>query len=81
MSNGEENRWQIGDFVRVGGDLGVVVPLPADWALDPEDEAGLDHVGVWYGEYDSGCPNVRTVPVEYVKRAAPATKPSFRRLA
>jgi hypothetical protein len=80
MSDPLVTRWQVGDFVRVGPHLGVAVPLPADWALDPEDTGGLDHTGVWYGQYDSRRPLVRTVPVEYVERAAPLTKPSFRRL-
>lgn len=67
---------QVGEFVRVGQDLGVAVPLPAGWWVSPE---GLDHIGVWYGERDrDGRPRVRTVPVEYVERAAPYVEPRFK---
>jgi hypothetical protein len=65
---------QVGEFVRVGPSLGVAVPLPAGWWLYPSD-GGLDHTGVWYGERDvRGRPRVRTVPVEYVERAAPSVE-------
>jgi hypothetical protein len=70
--------WQIGDFVVVGGSIGVAVPLPATWACDPDDPGGLDHVGVWYGRYDDNGPLVRTVPTEYVTRAPLRFKPMFR---
>ena len=82
----DEIPWQIGDFVIVGryppsssGSIGVAVPLPATWACDPDDPDGLDHVGVWYGQYDDNGPLVRTVPIEYVTRASPRIKPVFRR--
>jgi len=79
VSDRHDSRWQVGDFVCVGGSIGVAVPLHADWAVAPDDPDGIDHVGVWYGQYDSGRPLVRTVPVEYVERAAPMTTPVFRR--
>ena len=67
---------QTGEFVRVGPSLGVAVPLPAGWWIYPGE--GLDHIGVWYGERDrDGRPSVRTVPVEYVDRAAPL-QPSYK---
>ena len=77
MSTDPINPWQVGEFVRVGPHLGVAVPLPALWG-EPNHAGVVDHVGVWYGERDAGGrPKVRTVPVEYVERAAPL-EPSFR---
>jgi hypothetical protein len=71
------NPVQIGEFVRVGRSVGVAVPLPAGWWISPDE--GLDHIGVWYGQRDrDGRPRVRTVPVEYVERAAPLLQPSYR---
>ena len=79
MTDDIDTSWQVGDFVTVADSLGVAVPLHADWAFDLYDEWGLDHVGVWYGQRDEGGrPLVRTVPIEYVKRAAPGIFPSFR---
>ena len=81
MSDDIDTRWQVGDFVTVGDSLGVAVPLHADWdgAFDLYLEDGLDHVGVWNGlRDDKGRPLVRTVPTEYVKRAAPGILPRFR---
>ena len=49
----------------------MAVPLPADSVAYPDEESELDHVGVWYGHYErDGRPRVRTVPIEYVERAA-----------
>ena len=78
MSDDVDALWQVGEFVTVSTSLGVAVPLPAVWSPHPDD-VGLDHVGVWYGQYDeTGRPLVRTVPIEVVARAAPRIKPTFR---
>lgn len=52
--------FHIGQFVRVGNDLGIIASL-SDHPNVPED-----HVGVWYGERnEANLPKVRTVPQEY----------------
>ena len=49
-----------GQFVTVGGALGVVVANYGD-----HDIAEV-HVAVWYGEVDlNGLPRARTIPEEY----------------
>lgn len=71
--------WQIGEFVRVGPSLGVAVPLPSGWVFRHGGDHGLDHVGVWYGEYEpDGRPRVKTVPIEYVERAGTRNNRLFR---
>ena len=51
----------LGKFVRVGGDIGVIIGLP-EVAGVPEE-----HYAVWYGQCspDGVTPLVRTVPAEY----------------
>ena len=52
---------RVGDFVRVGSDVGVVVGL-SDGVEVPEE-----HLAVWYGEVGEAAdvPRCRTVPAEY----------------
>lgn len=52
---------ELGQFVRVGGDLGVIVGYYGMQGV-PED-----HYAVWYGQVaeDGVTPLARTVPVEY----------------
>lgn len=56
------NPFHIGQFVRVGTDLGIIVSLPDNKNV-PED-----HLGIWYGEQnEQKQPKVRSVPQEYCK--------------
>ena len=49
-----------GQFVTVGGALGVVVANYGD------HDIAEDHVAMWYGEVDlNGLPRARTIPEEY----------------
>lgn len=51
---------EIGQFVKVGNDVGVVVGLAEDMSDIPDA-----HVAVWFGELTPhGQPRARTVPVE-----------------
>lgn len=62
--------FKAGDFVTVGGRLGIVAKTGAELESDVSD-----HTGVWFGTCDSDSPEVWTIPTEYLK---PGPVPTYK---
>jgi hypothetical protein len=50
-----------GDFVTIDNKLAIVVMIGEELPGDMED-----HTGVWFGTFEKGIPEVRTIPTEYL---------------
>jgi hypothetical protein len=59
--------FQIGDFIILNNQVGVVVRTGAELGEDMED-----HTGVWFGTCEDNKPEVWTVPSEYLHEAPSA---------
>ena len=55
----------VGDFVEIDGDIGVVIMLGSELAnkFGPDSN---DHTAVWFG--DDITPGVYTIPTEYLTK-------------
>jgi hypothetical protein len=50
-----------GDFVHINKQVGVVIMTGQEMSGDLEG-----HIGVWFGTYENGVPEVWTIPSEYL---------------